>query len=98
MRRIRHNELCYNKNAKIVDRENREQWPSTTVLRAYEEGKINQFKEFQEKYTGDAPEDAFWKKKWEKFMEDLKGENKLDIIKKFMRAQRTRVYRAKKRA
>ena len=97
LRRIRHNELCYNKNAKIVDREDREQWPSTTVLRAYEDGKINQFKEFQEKYTGDAPEDAFWKKKWEKFMEDLKGDNKLDIIKKFMTAQRTRVYRAKKR-
>jgi len=98
LRRIRHNELCYNKNAKIVDRDDREQWPSNTVLRAYEDGKINQFKEFQEKYTGDAPEDSFWKKKWEKFMEDLKGENKLDIIKKFMTAQRTRVYRAKKRA
>ena len=95
LRRIRHNELCY-KNAKI-DRADREQWPSTTVLRAYEEGKINQFKEFQEKYTGDTPEDAFWKKKWEKFMEDLKGDNKLDIIKKFMTAQRTRVYRAKKK-
>ena len=96
MRRIRHNELCY-KNAKIVDREDREQWPSTTVLRAYEEGKINQFKEFQEKYTGNAPEDVFWKNKWAKFMEDLKGDNKLDIIKKFMTAQRTRVYRAKKK-
>ena len=98
LRRIRHNELCYNKNAKIVDREDREQWPSTTVLRAYEDGKINQFKEFQEKYTGDKPEDVFWKKKWAKFMEDLKGDNKIDIIKKFMTAQRTRVYRAKKRA
>ena len=97
LRRIRHNELCYNKNAKIVDREDREQWPSTTVLRAYEEGKINQFKEFQEKYTGDKPEDVFWKNKWAKFMEDLKGDNKIDIIKKFMTAQRTRVYRAKKK-
>ena len=64
----------------------------------YEEGKINQFKEFQEKYTGDKPEDVFWKNKWAKFMDDLKGENKIDIIKKFMTAQRTRVYRAKKRA
>jgi len=98
LRRIRHNELCYNKNAKIVDREDREQWPSNTVLRAYEDGKINQFKEFQEKYTGDKPEDVFWKNKWAKFIEDLKGDNKIDIIKKFMTAQRTRVYRAKKRA
>jgi hypothetical protein len=68
------------------------------VLRAYKEGKIGQFKEFQEKYTGIA--DAQWQMRWSKFMNNLNSSSddskKLEIIKKFMTAQRTRVYRASK--
>ena len=98
LRRLRHNELCYNRNSNIIDRENRQQWPSTTVLRAYKEGKIGQFKEFQEKYTGIA--DAQWQMRWSKFMNNLNSSSddskKLEIIKKFMTAQRIRVYRASK--
>jgi hypothetical protein len=98
LRRLRHNELCYNKNSNIIDRENRQQWPSTTVLRAYKEGKIGQFKEFQEKYTGIADEQ--WQMRWNKFINNLNSSpddsKKLEIIKKFMTAQRIRVYRASK--
>ena len=98
LRRLRHNSLCYNKNSNVIDREDRQQWPSTTVLRAYKEGSIIQFKEFQEKYTGIT--DIIWHTRWNRFIEELNKSTddsiKLEIIKKFMAAQRIRVYRASK--
>jgi hypothetical protein len=98
LRRLRHNELCYNRNSNIIDRENRQQWPSTTVLRAYKEGRLGQFKEFQENYTGIA--DMPWQFRWNKFIEALDksvdDSIKLEIIKKFMATQRIRVYRSSK--
>lgn len=98
LRKLRHNKLCYNRNSKIIDREDRQQWPSTTVLRAYKEGRIIQFKEFQEKYTGIT--DIIWQTRWNKFIEALDTSMddsiKIEIIKKFMAAQRIRVYRASK--
>ena len=86
-----------------IDREDRQQWPSTTVLRAYKEQRLEQFKDFQEKYTGitvTAITDASWQTRWNRFIEALNKSAddsiKLEIIKKFMAAQRTRVYRANK--
>lgn len=103
LRRLRHNELCYNRNSTIIDREDRQQWPSTTVLRAYKEQRLEQFKDFQEKYTGitvTSITDASWQTRWNRFREALNKSAddsiKLEIIKKFMTAQRTRVYRANK--
>jgi len=103
LRRLRHNELCYNRNSTIIDREDRQQWPSTTVLRAYKEQRLEQFKDFQEKYTGitvTSITDASWQTRWNRFREALNKSAddsiKLEIIKKFMAAQRTRVYRANK--
>jgi hypothetical protein len=98
LRRLRHNELCYNKNSNVIDREGRQQWPSTTVLRAYKEQRLEQFKEFQENYTG--VNDAPWQTRWNKFVDNLNSSaddtKRLEIIKKFMAAQRTRVYRSSK--
>jgi 5-methylcytosine-specific restriction endonuclease McrA len=97
LRRLRHNDLCYNRNSNIIDREDRQIWPSTTVLRAYKEGRLGQFKEFQEKYTD--VNDAPWQIRWNRFIEALDksvdDSIKLEIIKKFMLAQRVRVYRTK---
>lgn len=96
LRRLRHNSLCYNKNSNVIDREDRQQWPSSTVLRAYNEQRLEQFKVFQENYTG--VNDAPWQTRWNKFVDNLNSSaddtKRLEIIKKFMTAQRTRVYRS----
>jgi hypothetical protein len=100
LRRIRHNELCYNKNSKIVERDNREQWPATTVVRAFLENKLDTFKAFTEEQTGDNPDDPVWQKRWELFiksLEDNKNNNKTlkELCSKFMTAQRIKRYRRK---
>jgi hypothetical protein len=71
LRRIRHNELCYEKNTTVVDREDREQWPATTIVRAFLEGKIDTFKKFTEEQTGDNPENSKWQKSWNTFIKNL---------------------------
>ena len=101
LRRIRHNELCYNKNSSVVDRDDRQQWPATTVVRAFLDGKIDTFKKYTEEQTGDNPEDAAWQKRWNGFIKILE-ENKdnldklKDLCSKFMTAQRTKRYRRTK--
>ena len=98
LRRIRHNELCYNKNASVVDRDDRQQWPATTVVRAFLDGKIDTFKIYTEEQTGDNPGDTKWQKRWNGFIKILE-ENKdnldklKDLCSKFMTAQRTKRYR-----
>jgi hypothetical protein len=98
LRRIRHNELCYNKNNKLLDRDDRQQWPAITVVRAFLDGKLDTFKEFTENNTGDKPDDPVWQKRWNSFVSSLE-ENKdnEDTLKKlcskFMTSQRTKKYR-----
>ena len=98
LRRIRHNQLCYNKNTTLLDREDREQWPNTTVVRAFLDGKLDTFKKYTEEQTGDNPDDPKWQKRWNAFVESLK-ENKdnesclKEICSKFMTAQRAKRYR-----
>jgi len=100
LRRLRHNELCYEKNSSLVDRENRLIWPAITVVRAFLDGKLDTFKEFTEKQTGDNPDDKAWQKRWQTFVTSLE-ENKADedklkkLCSKFMTAQRTKRYRRK---
>jgi hypothetical protein len=98
LRRIRHNELCYNKNASVVDRDDRQQWPATTVVRAFLDGKIDTFKKYTEEQTGDNPGDAAWQTRWNGFiktLEDNKDNHDIlkDLCSKFMTAQRTKRYR-----
>jgi len=101
LRKTRHNELVEkNNHAKNpLNRDNRQQWPGVSVLRAYKEGQMELFKKFQENYTGDAAEDPKWQKRWGDFVAKLEGcgsdEQKIQTIQKFMTAQRTRVYRMK---
>ena len=73
-------------------------WPATTIVRAFLDGKINTFKEFTEKQTGDNPDNTAWQKRWASFvksLEDSKNNNdKLkEMCSKFMRAQRIKRYR-----
>jgi C1A family cysteine protease len=93
-----HNELCYNKNASVVDRDDRQQWPATTVVRAFLDGKIDTFKKYTEEQTGDNPGDAAWQTRWNGFiktLEDNKDNHDIlkDLCSKFMTAQRTKRYR-----
>ncbi len=100
LRRIRHNKLCYDKNASLVEKEDRQQWPATTVVRAFLEGKIEAFKAFAEASTDENPADPKWVKRWTGFMDSL-GKARADheqmktLCSKFMTAQRTKKYRAK---
>ncbi len=99
LRRIRHNALCYNKNAKLVDAENREQWPSCTVLRAYRDGKIEKFKEYLQQQADDT-DTVQWITRWNNFvksLEDCDDVGAKEKISKFMTAERTRRYRKSKR-
>jgi hypothetical protein len=98
LRRIRHNELCYNKNAKIIDREDRQQWPAATVVRAFQDDKLEPFKEYCEHHINVEPTDSNWHKRWELFIQKLEQnkdniEELKKICSKFMTAQRTMKYR-----
>jgi len=102
LRTLRHNQLCYKKNASIVDREDREQWPATTVVRAFLDNKLDAFKKHTETQTGDNPEDATWQARWNKFTASLE-ENRANesamknLCSKFLTAQRTKRYRRQTR-
>jgi hypothetical protein len=85
-----------------LEREERQQWPAQSVLRAYKEGKIDLFKAFQEKHRRFTENDSSWQKCWERFEGELDAlatqptksdEDILKIIKRFMAAQRMRAYR-----
>jgi hypothetical protein len=81
----------------VVERDDRQQWPSTTVLKAYKEGKIATFKKFTEEYAGDSGEK--WEKRWTEFedsLADKTDEEATKLISKFMTAQRTKKYRHSK--
>ena len=101
LRTLRHNQLCYKKNASIVDRENREQWPATTIVRAFLDGKLDAFKKHTETQTGDNAEDTAWQLRWNNFTASLE-ENRnnepalKDLCSKFLTAQRTKRYRRQK--
>lgn len=101
LRTLRHNQLCYKKNASIVDREDREQWPATTVVRAFLDNKLDAFKKHTETQTGDNAEDPVWQTRWNKFTASLE-ENRAnesamkDLCSKFLTAQRTKRYRRSK--
>lgn len=98
LRRIRHNELCYNKNNSVVDRDDRQQYPAATVVRAFLDGKIGTFKEFTEEQTGDNPDGPTWRKRWCTFIRSLEDnrdntEKLKELCSKFLTAQRTKRYR-----
>jgi hypothetical protein len=98
LRMMRHNQLCHKKNASIVHREDREQWPATTIVRAFLDGKLDTFKKHTETQTGDDPEDIAWQARWNDFVISLE-ENRADkksmkaLCRKFLTAQRTKRYR-----
>ena len=94
LRRIRHNQLCAKD---IVEKENREQWPAITVVRAFLEGKLDKFKAYQESH--ESSDDPKWIKRWSAFVITLEkyrdDEGKLkDLCSKFMTARRIKRYRA----
>lgn len=101
LRRIRHNKLCYDKNSKILDREDRQKWQNTSIARAFIEGKINLFKEYMEEHCEENPENKKWIQKWNSFVDTLeKNKNDMEALKressKFMNSQRIKKYRKNK--
>ena len=99
LRRIRHNQLCAKD---VVEREDREQWPATTVVKAFIEGKMDKFKAYTETHTGETIEDPKWVMRWSNFMKSLEdNKNNEAVLKelcsKFMTAQRTKKYRRGKK-
>ena len=97
LRRLRHNALCYKKNHKVLDRDDREVWRADTVLHAFQTNRLDEFKKFTEENVGDKPDDPVWMKRWESFVEGVKEtadiEKKKGLISKFFIAQRTKKYR-----
>lgn len=102
LRTIRHNQLCYDKNSSIVDKEDRQQWPTGTVVRAFLSGKLDRFKAFTETNTDEKADDPKWNKRWLSFVQKLE-ENRDDeeqmkkLCSKFMTAQRVKRYREGKK-
>lgn len=98
LRRIRHNKLCFDRNADIIEKDDRQQWPATTVVRAFLDNKMERFKAFTEASTDEDPSDPKWIKRWTAFIaalhsvRDQPGALKT-ICSKFMTAQRTKKYR-----
>jgi 5-methylcytosine-specific restriction endonuclease McrA len=101
LRTLRHNQLCYDKNSRIIDKEDRQQWPTGTVVRAFLNGKVDRFKAFMEETHHENPEDPKWVKRWAAFALRLE-QHRLDeeelkkTCSKFMTAQRIKRYRAGK--
>jgi len=101
LRRIRHNQLCHKKEADVVEREDREQWPATTVVKAFLEGKLDRFKQYNEMRTGENAENPKWNTRWTAFVTSLEqNKTEEDVLKelcsKFMTAQRIKKYRQSK--
>ena len=98
LRRIRHYALCAKDT---VERDDREQWPAITVVKAFLEGKLDKFKAYTETRAGEKPDDLTWIKRWSTFVESLE-QNRCDAhalkstCSKFMTAQRIKKYRASK--
>lgn len=95
LRRIRHNALCAKD---IVEKENREQWPAVTVVRAFLENKLDRFKAYTEMHAGEKVEDPKWIKRWSSFVTSLEQNREdektlKDLCSKFMTAQRIKKYR-----
>jgi hypothetical protein len=81
-----------------VSREDREQWPSVTVVKAFLEGKLDKFKTYTEQRVGEKPEDPKWMKRWATFVASLEKHRSDECIlkelcSKFMTAQRIKKYR-----
>ena len=84
----------------IVERDDRQQWPATSIVRAYLDGKIDNFKKFTEMQSGDNPDNPSWQKRWGDFAKSLEdnkhSEMKMkELCSKFMTAQRIKRYRHK---
>lgn len=99
LRRIRHNTLCVSKNPNPIERNNRKQWPSETVVRAFCEGQIEIFKKFMEENSNENSEDPQWIKRWTTFIQKLEKAKSTpnqmkEICSKFMTAERMKKYRA----
>jgi hypothetical protein len=98
LRRLRHNILCAKDP---LEREERQQWPSITVVKAFLEGKLDAFKAFTEAASQESIEDPKWLKRWTQFVATLESnraseETLKGLCSKFMAAQRIKKYRRAK--
>lgn len=99
LRRQRHVKLSakINDRARPLDREERQQWPANTILKAYKKGEIAAFRKWLKEQDGE-PIDAD-KIRWDSLIKQLEDNDTTDkekqaIISKFLSARRARKYRA----
>jgi len=82
----------------VVSRTDRQVWPKHSVLKAYQSGKFDSFKEFNESNGETGPK---WESRWNALVDALRAitdeSEQLTIIQKFQTNVRTARYVAKKR-
>ena len=82
----------------VTERTDRQIWRKESVLKAYQAGKLNSFKEFNEAQGENGPQ---WTIRWSSFVDTLGAttdeSEQFDIIQKFQTNTRTARYLAKKR-
>ncbi len=94
LRAGRHGKLVekYNKVHNNPDREDRQQWPSATILKVYKDGTMDLFKKWLNEQDGTDPDE-----RWTKLIEKLDAadtdKKRQEIISKFLTARRVRKYR-----
>jgi len=99
LRKKRHDVLVQARNDTVnpIERDDRLQWPSATILKAYHANKIETFKDWLDNQDGTG--DAAAQKRWTTFMQALQtastDDDRLNVISKFLTARRTRLYRAR---
>jgi hypothetical protein len=79
----------------IINRDDRQCWPATTILRLYKEGKIDTFKAWTEEFVG-GDSGPLWDLRWNKFISNIhtaqSDDDAVKVISKFMAAQRKKKY------
>lgn len=98
LRAGRHNLRCYERNAGIVDRADRQRWPAGTIVRAFLDGKLAIYRAFLEK-EGESSYPG-WQERWPTFVADLEAargdeEALKGVCRRFMSSGRARRWRRK---
>jgi hypothetical protein len=94
LRKTRHKKLLDDKKPDVLERDDRKVWPKESVLKAFHDGKIDKFKDFN---VSNGERGDTWEKRWSKLITDLgsmkEEKDQLESIRKFQVNVRTARYR-----
>ena len=99
LRSKRHNKIVteYNNKRNSIDRDDRQQWTSASILKLYKTNQLDIFQSWLTEQDNDADEPATISR-WDKLVEQLGSpatdKEKQSVISKFLTARRARKYRA----